>query len=189
MFALLLVIAAALVITGRCIWELVFLREPLFQRYRNNGIWTVFAVMCTIICVLLGAEVFPFRGSPYAAWAGVGGIAAYWLSFFAKAHLPRIINSVLRLLMAAGMACCAYLVYLMRTDFSDEQLYITGIVILVPAIQSLLLLTELLFNAAWLASGKRIAWFVLLELSIAVFLLLPLTLEQSHTATQFVTTG
>jgi hypothetical protein len=189
MFALLLVIAAALILTGRCIWELVFLREPLFQRYRNNGIWTLFALLCSIVCILLGAEVFPFRGSPYAAWAGAGGLAAYWLSFFAKAYLPRIVNSLLRLLMAAGMACCAYLVYLMRADFRDEQLYITGIVILVPAIQSMLLLTELLFNAAWSAGGRRITWFVLLELGLAVFLLLPLTLESATHATQLVTTG
>lgn len=189
MFALLLVIAAALILTGRCIWELVFLREPLFQRYRNNGVWTLFALLCSVICILLGAEVFPFRGSAYAAWAGAGGLAAYWLSFFAKAHLPRIINSLLRLLMAAGMACCAYLVFLMRNDFRDEQLYITGIVILVPAIQSILLLTELLFNAAWSAAGKRISWLVLLELGLAVFLLLPLALQPAQVTPQLVTTG
>lgn len=189
MFALGLIILVALALVGRCVWELLFLQEPLFQRYRNDVVWTGLSLLCTVVCVLLAAEVFPYRGNMYVMLGGAGGLCAYWLSFFWKNRLPRLVNSLLRLLMAGGMACCVYLVYLMRNDFKDEQLYITGIVILVPALQSILLLTELLFNAAWSASGKRMLWFVSVEMGIAVFLAVLGTLTtNAHTPT-LLTTG
>ncbi|TND08512.1 MAG: hypothetical protein FD123_2308 [Bacteroidetes bacterium] len=156
-----------LLIVGRCSWELIFLESPGFERSTqqvNSGSPLVrgLALLSGLVSLVLLLEAAPVKVRVGAVILLAVTQTAYWFSSLGKANWGRGLNFLFRLLISAGIVFHFLLAWKMRADLKNDTVLVAGIVVLVPVISGMLLLIELLFNAA-LSHGRKFSWKFLAE--------------------------
>jgi|GEM_PF-3717239 len=150
-------------VVGRCVWELRFAREPLFEHPRPLPLFLGLAALCSLVTPFLVLETVPadFRSEAVALLLVV--TATFWISHFAKKFLPAFLNFLLRLVLAGGCVLQGFAVWQLRGELQPGSLFVSGVLALVPLVHAGVLLAELLHNAAHSHGHARFALKCLAE--------------------------
>lgn len=171
---------AILLLTVRCVWELVFQPEDNYDRSRPVPLPAGLSILSGLVSMLLAAEIVSPAQRTSALLVMAVVQLALVLSVFGKRKWGRGVNFLLRLLLAPGFVLHLLLAWKMRSAMGTEPVLVSGLLVLLPLIAAALLLVELLYNY-FLTHHHKIGWPALAETGIAaaaVFLMLHQTTGQ-----------